>query len=513
MKDDIVLFEAFRQIASCCKTGLFPRILLGFVLIAASAFGKASTAIHVCDNGALNAAVDKVAPGTIIVMCSKTWPDVTISIAGNGTAAAPIKLVAAEPGKVVLTGSSTLSMGGNYIEVDGLTFSGRHEGNEAPIKFKARTLNCNHCRLTNSSMIFYNPSSPSNSFAWVAVNGQFNRVDHNYFSGKTNLLPIVNVRREGTRPDYHRIDHNFFSRPAIAAGNGGESVKIGQDDSLSSSYTIVEDNYFYQADGEIELISVKASGNTIRHNTVDSSQGGITLRQGNGNLVDANFILGHNRPMTSGIRVAGKDHVITNNYISGINPDAASRGGIVLVSGDADYMNTGHVAANNVLIASNTIVDSERSIVLGSGGRPVTPANITVANNIFYRYKGDLLVEETSVQQLNCVNNIVYGGSGPLRLLNALNLDPQLVADQKGIARPMASSPALNAARDLFKITKDMDGQVRRAVSDVGADQREDLNQPNGPISRCEVGPATYDPSGYCGRRVLPNPPEALSVS
>ncbi len=488
--------------------------LIAVALLALSVFGKASAGTLVCDPGALNSELAKAGPGTEVVMCSKTWSDVNIRIDARGTASAPVRLVAERPGSVVLVGSSTVSMGGSYVEVDGLKFTGTYSGDaHSAVTFKTGKSECDHCRLTNTTVIAYNPPVKTKLTGYVEVWGQYNRVDHNYFTGKTNLGQIINVKRVQSGPNYHRIDHNFFSRP-LYGENGAETIRIGQRESLTSSYTIIEDNYFFEADGEGEMISLKSSNNIVRHNTIDSSRGAIVLRQGNSNLVEGNFIFGRGRFETSGIRVCGENHVIVNNYISGVNPPSSFRGGIVLMNGQSQYVNDEHSPVKNVLIAFNTIVDSSNSLAFGVGRESVVPSRVTVANNIFSNYKGELLVEEKHVSDVTFVNNVVNSRSGTLNLANVMKVDPKLIADSDGIERPSTDSPVINAARETFNVTRDMDGQLRRAVSDVGADQREGEGMALGAIGRCEVGPVGYDPSGFCNGQVAPpSPPSSLTVS
>src|SRR5688572_89780 len=62
-------------------------------------------------------------PGDTIVMRDGAWPDADILFSANGTAANPITLRAATHGRVHLTGQSRLRLAGNFLVVDGLTFT------------------------------------------------------------------------------------------------------------------------------------------------------------------------------------------------------------------------------------------------------------------------------------------------------------------------------------------------------------------------------------------------------
>ena len=74
-------------------------------------------------------------------------------------------------------------------------------------------------------------------------------------------------------------------------------------------------NYFFEADGDFELISNKSTGNKYQYNTFVASRGLLTLRQGNNVLVDSNFFFGNGKGLSGGIRVRGEGHRITNNYL------------------------------------------------------------------------------------------------------------------------------------------------------------------------------------------------------
>src|SRR5690554_5892725 len=71
-----------------------------------------------CSKEELTTAIAKAQPGDEIVLCAGTWTDTEIDFDVDGTASAPITLKAETPGKVVMTGSSTLQIGGSYAVVD-----------------------------------------------------------------------------------------------------------------------------------------------------------------------------------------------------------------------------------------------------------------------------------------------------------------------------------------------------------------------------------------------------------
>lgn len=481
------------------------------------AMSDASAATSVCNMAELNKAANPAAAGAEIVMCNGTWNDAAILIKGNGTSSAPIRLRAEIGGKVVLTGASSVAMSGSHIEVDGLWFRGQNDNSSSPVvEFSVGGQDCNNCRLTNTAITDYNLADSSVYRDWVNVTGQRNRIDHNYFSGKNYRGPVVEVHRKSAAADYHRIDHNFFSRPDFAFGNNGESVKIGQFFPESNSETVVEDNYFYRADGEIETISIKSSGNTIRRNTLEETQGSITLRDGNANRIEGNFILGRNRPGTGGIRVTGEDHVIVNNYISELDGEGSeTRGGIVLVSGDAVIAENGsYKPVRNVVVVHNTIVASKMSLVFGANSRPVAPAQVTLANNIVVGDSGPLIKEVMPLSQAKYERNLFYGGSalGISQPAGIELVDPKLVAGAAGLMRPGTNSPAINRAAGGYGVTSDIDGQNRTGTFDIGADEVMSGAATVVPQNRCSVGPLSFDASGLCDRVAPPDAPTSVTA-
>lgn len=429
--------------------------------------------MQVCDVATLNSAIANAGAGDRIVMCNKTWNNVDIAFDANGTDAAPVMLAAQTPGSVILAGSSRLHLGGGYVVADGLVFKGTYSGTKSAIEFRSKSV-CTHCRLTNTSVINYNPTDNATYTVWVNLYGKYNRVDHCYFSGKTNSGQVVQVKRSN-QADHHRIDHNYFGdRPVVAAGNFGEMVKIGGEagthDSISD--TTVEDNFFYKADGEGEIISVKSSSNIIRHNTFDSSQGQVSLRQGNNNLVDGNFFFGRGIDRSGGVSMSGKGHIITNNYISNINPaERPGAAGIAIKNGNDDN----YMSVKDVTVTFNTIVDSGYSFVLGRGNYPIAPENISIANNIVYSTNAPLIRMEHALINSNWTENTFYGTTlGITKPTGITMADPKLVLGADGVYRAVGATVLT-------------------------------------PIGRCDVGPSTYDPTGtrVCTSTTGLSPPEA----
>ncbi len=80
-------------------------------LLMCFAFAKAQT-IPATDATQLAKAIKNAKPGDTIIMANQEWKDVDIKFKAMGTLEKPIVLRSQTPGKVKLTGSSTLRIGG-----------------------------------------------------------------------------------------------------------------------------------------------------------------------------------------------------------------------------------------------------------------------------------------------------------------------------------------------------------------------------------------------------------------
>ncbi len=129
---------------------------------------------------------------------------------------------------------------------------------------------------------------------WVVMYGKHNRFDHSHLVGKSNagVTMAVRLNSKESIENHHRIDHNYFGPRPVLGSNGGETLRIGTSHhSLNDSFTIIENNYFDRCNGEVEIISNKSGSNAIRNNTFFESRGTLTLRHGNGNVVENNVFL------------------------------------------------------------------------------------------------------------------------------------------------------------------------------------------------------------------------------
>ncbi|WP_421133761.1 polysaccharide lyase 6 family protein [Alteromonas sp. A079] len=330
-----------------------------------------------------------LAPGDNIVLKSGVWQDFEIVLEGKGTSEAPITLKAESKGDVLLTGKSNLRLAGEHLVVSGLVFKNGYTPSSAVIAFrKNKESYAYHSRVTDVVIDNFNNPDKQESDYWVALYGKHNRFDHNHLEGKRNKGVTVAVRldSEASQENYHTIDHNYFGYRPTFGSNGGETLRIGTSHySLTNSYTLVENNIFEQTNGEVEIISVKSGKNTLRGNVFLSARGTLTLRHGNGNIVENNVFLGNDVAHTGGIRVINKNQVIRNNYLEGLKGYRFGSGFTIMNGVPNSPINRYH-QVENATISNNTFINVDH-IHLAAGSdaeRSATPQSSIFKDNVVY---------------------------------------------------------------------------------------------------------------------------------
>ena len=331
----------------------------------------------------------KLMPGDNIILKSGVWQDFEILLEGKGTSEAPITLKAESKGDVVLSGKSNLRLAGEHLVVSGLVFKNGYTPSSAVIAFrKNKDSYANHSRVTEVVIDNFNNPDKQESDYWVALYGKHNRFDHNHLERKRNKGVTVAVRLDSvaSQENYHSIDHNYFGYRPTFGSNGGETLRIGTSHySLTNSFTLVENNIFEQTNGEVEIISVKSGKNTLRGNVFLSARGTLTLRHGNGNIVENNVFLGNEVAHTGGIRVINKDQVIRNNYLEGLKGYRFGSGFTIMNGVPNSPINRYH-QVENATITNNTFINVDH-IHLAAGSdaeRSAAPKSTIFKDNVVY---------------------------------------------------------------------------------------------------------------------------------
>lgn len=417
--------------------------------------------ILVSDKEQFNELAKSVKPGDTLVLKNGVYRDFEILFTGEGTEEQPITLRAEEKGGVIISGQSNLRLAGKYLVVEGLVFKDGYTPTSEVIAFRKNSKNlANHSRVTEVVIDdFSNPDKRETDY-WVGLYGKHNRFDHSYLVGKRNRGVTVAVRlnSEDSQENYHRIDHNYFGPRPIFGSNGGETLRIGTSHfSLSDSHTIVENNYFDRCDGEVEIISVKSGKNILRNNVFFESRGTLTLRHGNGNLLESNVFFGNGVDHTGGIRVINADQTVRNNYFEGLTGYRFGSG-FTIMNGVPDSPINRYHQVVNALVENNTLVNVEH-VHLGSGSdieRSAVPKDSVFKNNlIFSEDKQDKFTIFDDMSGISFSGNALHEVEDP-QLKDGFDIQSiALERADNGLLYPTDEALAsIGASRDLKPIDK-----------------------------------------------------------
>lgn len=408
---------------------------------------------------ALQNAINNAKPGDILLLSDGVYTTTAnIIINKTGTESKPITIAAQNPGAVEITGSGGFNLisPAAYIIIKGFKFT--HESSKAKTGAGTR-----FCRFTQN--IFETSGKGED----LTIAGSDHEIDYNTFQNKNAMGRFLAIRGSGNQiAERLWIHHNFFKNFKDQGGaNGAEAFQFGLSGfSLSTSNSIVEYNLFEDCAGENELISVKASGVTLRFNTIRNCPAQFTLRHGNKSFVYGNYFI-----HTPGLRIFGDDHTIYSNYFEDCDP------AITIGNGDGEVADgaklTSHDRPDRILIAFNTLINNKRNIIQSERRSGHGATYVTVANNII-QGGGAAASISGPYEEGQWFGNILYGtdGAGDMPESGYKTEDPGLVHDTTGTFHIRAQSPARNGALKKYPAVKtDMDGQQRTSRPDIGADE------------------------------------------
>ncbi len=328
--------------------------------------------------------------GDTLQMVGSPWQDQKIILRGAGTAEQPIVLTAPTTGGVTLTGSSSVTLDGRYLECRGLLFTGTYTGKSAIVTFSKSS---SHCRLTRTEICSYNVQDATQDTKWVSLYGQDNRVDHSAFSNKSNSGTLLVVWLTDGTEARHRIDHCRFTdrTPNLDESgselNGQEIIRIGDSNtSMTVANCRIDSNYFAHCDGEIEIISNKSCGNVYCANTFLECKGTLTLRHGNACRVEYNCFIGNDIAKTGGVRIIGEDHIVRYNTLCGLT-GTNYRAALCVVRGKENSALYEYYPVKNATVYGNTFINCKQAFCVNynsSSSCTVAPADLRITENILY---------------------------------------------------------------------------------------------------------------------------------
>lgn len=400
------------------------------------------------DQNEYSQTLDRIQAGDTIVLANGEWRDFELVVTGRGTSGSPITVTAEEPGRVLLTGRSSLRIGGEHILVRGLVFRDGYSPRGEVISFRRTNEDVTrNSRVTEVVIDGFSKPVRFETDYWVGLYGRNNRFDHNHLVGKTNqgVTLAVHLDTPESRENGHRIDHNYFGPRQVLGSNGGETIRIGTSKySMHRSGTLVENNVFDRTDGEVEIISNKSNGNSFRENLFLRSRGALTLRHGDDNLVERNVFLGHGKDYTGGIRVIGRNQTVRANYMEGLSGTGFSSA-LTVMNGVPNSPVNRYVQVDGALIERNTVVESSR-VTLAAGSdeeRSAVPIKSVMRHNVFVPPDGQPLFRiEDDISGIALQNNVLLSAGDAPEAIELARRTAKMVRADNGLLYP--DDPALS---------------------------------------------------------------------
>src|SRR4051812_34114655 len=177
---------------------------------------------------------------------------------------------------------------------------------------------------------------------------------------------------------------------------------------------------------------------------------------------------------TSGMRIYGDRHQIFSNYLEG------NAIGINMGNGDGDVYNgaalTAHDRPDDNVVTFNTFINNGTHYQMGGRTGGLGATNTIFANNIMQGGTTSVSISSSApytnpTWSGNIVWNVTNGG-GAMPASGYTTVNPLLAADANGVFHLQSGSPAIGTATGSYAVvTVDMDGQVRDALKDKGADE------------------------------------------
>ena len=439
----------------------------------------------------LNSAIASAQPGDIIELADGTYNGTINSISGkNGTADRNIIIRAKNVDQAVLAGPAKFDLSNcSYITIEGMKIT-------SSVTVGIKLNSCNNIRITKCRLRTTEKPGVDNKYVLIqGANSHHNRIDRNIFEEKHEMGQMLAIHGSSTQvSQYDVVELNYFKNFYPGTGNGYETIRVGLSGiSMSSGYTIIQNNLFENTDGENECISLKACDLTVRYNTFRNVSGECTSRHGNRHSVYGNYFISDGvKANTAGIRAFGQDHKYYNNVFIGLTGTAiVLNGGAVDTSGPLN----GHWRQYRAEVAFNTIIDCAKGLTLG--GKIYPPIDTKIADNIFQGSTGTLFDEISSENTLWQGNTAYATGSAVVGISkepSEINvIDPQLAASGE-LYRLSGTSPAIDAASGTYSyVTDDMDGQPR-TIKDIGADEYSTAPVTHAPLAAIQsIAPVNID--------------------
>ena len=399
-------------------------------------------------------------PGDTIILADGNYQLSWLKIQNvAGTPEQPIVLAAQNLLGARIIGSGCITLeNSSYIEFCGLDF----DMSATSSFFKLQ--GAQHIRITRNRFQMTVDKEGQTS-KWILVgdiwedntsSSGYNRIDHNLFLNKADGGALIVI--DGAHGDpggisvHDQIDHNIFRVNSPRVSNEKETVRVGVSDlSMDSSYTVIEHNLFEDCDGDPEVVSIKSCCNIVRNNTFCRCLGTLCLRHGFCNTAEGNIFLGESKTAIyegetigcGGIRIYGKGHTITNNYMENLTGSKWDPG-IALTNGDASNSistSSKHFLPENVVIAGNSFVRCASTLEVGFTNNDKytkKPKSCRFENNV-------IIAEEQPITMHTEMgsSNVVFSGN-KLYLANDVSAGITYTSSQFTLLAEQPDVPSIN---------------------------------------------------------------------
>lgn len=364
------------------KTAQYSILIL--MLLLGSCISGNKTSVQVMD---LNSVCSVASPGDTVFIESGTFEDVSLDVHAMGTKDLPIYILAKNSGEVILEGGSSLNLSGEHYVISGIHFNDGYSVDGAVISFRSKDGNtlAKGVRVTQCAISDYSNPDRIASDHWIEIFGRENRFDHNYVGTKYNLgaTMVMRLADSVSTDNGNSIDSNYFAPKPRLGSNGGETLRIGSSaHSLKKGGAKVVANYFDRCSGEVEVLSIKSSDNSVTDNVFFECSGVLALRHGNRNKIYRNKFFGNDKSETGGLRVINAGHSIRDNYFQGVTGKRFFAALAVMNGVPNSAINRYH-QVSGVDISNNIWVNCENiSFGVGSDNeRTATPESSVFADN------------------------------------------------------------------------------------------------------------------------------------
>ncbi len=310
--------------------------------------------------------------------------------------------IKAQDNNVTISGKSQINIIGTYINFIGFKFNNMNQKNQT-INIKGKFNKVTNCQFLNYNFAHTHI---------INIEGQYHNVSYCLFKNITKQGLCIFIYRPDPIENFILINNNqFIDRFKVKnVTNELEIIRIGtSDQSLSSSKTMIINNYLENCCGEIESISIKSCDNLLIGNSLINSCGTFTLRHGNNSILYKNLIDGKNRLNSGGIRITAENHLIYDNILMNINSKEIITVPISVNCGEVKPQLNGYYTSKNCVIKNNIICNCNTIFAIGYQIKSdviVKPINLLIENNSCYAIDDcEIFITDSKVK---CNNDILF---------------------------------------------------------------------------------------------------------